>query len=1093
MQMTSNGKLTLQPKQKQAALFWLLITLGLSINGFSQSISLSLSNTPLENAFRELEKQTPHRFVYTREMMAVAKPVSIAAKNTTLQAVLVLMFKNQNLVYDVDEKFITVRFKPAETRPEKNTLTVKGKILDEQGNAVSGATITAVRKGISTAAAADGNFSLNEVEENEILRVSAIGYRHVEIPLNGRTSVQVHLETLVTGLDEQIIIAYGTTTKRLSTGTVAKVRGEDIAKQPVSNPLAALQGRVPGLLVTQSSGINGSSIRVQLRGQNSLLQGSEPLYIIDGVPFAPANDRINQLDNATGVAGMSPFNLLNPLDIESIEVLKDADATAIYGSRGANGVILITTKNGKSGKTKISFNMYSGWGRTTRTMDMLNTTQYLQMRREALKNDGLIPDAVNAPDVLLWDTTRYTDLRKLLTGGTAKTADVSASVSGGNAFTQFLLTAGYRRETTVFPTNLADQRATMHLKLSNHSLDNKFSIQLTIGYTYADNRLSRSDLSASISLPPHIRLFDSAGKLNWQEGGTSFRSMFGQNPLAQLKSNVVSNFRNLNSNLQLAYKLVHGFTLRSSFGYNAVHGNEIGATPTEAIDPSSGTMPSASFANRLQSSWIIEPQLGWNGKIKAAKLDVLVGSTWQQSGSDGTTISASNYTSDVFLGSVSGAGNVTTTNSYSRYRYSAIFGRINFNFYDRYIMNVSGRRDGSSRFGPQKRFNNFGAIGLAWLFKAGEGLKKSLPFLSFGKLKLSYGLTGNDQIGDYRYIASWTASSTTYQGTAVLNPSALYNPEYSWEENRKLEAGIELGFLHDKIFASFNYFRNRSGNQLVSYTLPTQTGFASIGKNLNALLENTGIELTLDAKIINTKDWQWSASGNLSLQRNKLLEFPGLESSSYANTYIIGKSVNVRKLYQFLGVDPQTGIYRFNDVDRSGTLNAADRILLGNTDPPLFGGLLNKCVWKNLALDVFFEYRNQTGRNYLATQSAFVPGIAYRNHPVSVLNRWQQPGDIVNIQRYAATGAALTASSSYLGVSNAAYTDASFLRCKTVSVSYTLPQNLTRKWKGEAARIFASAQNLFTITRYKGADPENQNMFVLPPLKTITIGLHFQF
>ncbi|XHR94994.1 TonB-dependent receptor plug domain-containing protein [Mucilaginibacter sp. UC70_90] len=309
---------------------------------------------------------------------------------------------------------------------------ITGKVTDEQGIPLPGATVKLKGSPIAVNTVVDGTYTIGPVSANDIFVISFVGYQQIEIRLSELQKQQfiTRLKNNTGVLDEVQIIAYGTTTKRLSTGDVSSVKAADIEKQPVSNPLAALEGRVPGLSITQSSGVSGAGFKVQIRGQSSLLQGSEPFYIIDGVPFVTGNSALNQISSAAGSSsngtGMSPFQLINPADIESIEVLKDADATAIYGSRGANGVILITTKKGKPGSVKVNLNTYSGVSKVSRTMDMLNTQQYLQMRREGFKNSGLTPTTTNAPDLLLWDTTRYTDFKKLLIGGTAHTTDAPA-------------------------------------------------------------------------------------------------------------------------------------------------------------------------------------------------------------------------------------------------------------------------------------------------------------------------------------------------------------------------------------------------------------------------------------------------------------------------------------------------------------------------------------------------------------------------------------------------------------------------------------------------------------------------------------------
>lgn len=1074
-----------------------------SAGSFAQTVSASFTNSPIEKVFKEITRQTGYSFIYQRNQLEQTTPVTLSVKNEQLEQLLRKCFEKQPLTFTIVDKYIVVQTKPAvvtvPASPTKEVITVSGKVMNEAGEALAGATVTAKKSGIATSTNDKGEFVLKDIDANERLLITSIGYHAEEIEISNRNYLLIKLKVAIGTLDETIIMAYGKTSKRLNTGNISKVSSEELSKQPVSNPLLALAGRIPGLSVTQSSGLNGAAVKVQLRGQNSILQGSEPLYIIDGIPFAAANNRLNQITNATDEIGMSPFNLVNIDNIESIEVLKDADATAIYGSRGANGVILISTKKGTAGKAKFRANINSGFSKVTRTMDMLNTQQYIQMRREGLFNDGLIPsanpsDPGYAPDIMIWDTTRYTDLKKLLIGEAAYTANAQVSLSGGSINTQFLIGAAYQKQTTVFPTTHGDSKTSVNFSLNHTGNDKKLSLRLSGNYLSNVNSLNIIDLTSFINLPPNIRLYDNAGKISWQEKDVFLSDvLFRPNPLAALNTTYNGRFKNLISNFEFGYEITKGLKTRINLGYNMLQANETSAEPSTAIDPYSGNLPSANFANRTQISWIAEPQLEYTRSSNYGTITTMLGTTWQENKSESISVQAFNYTNDLLLGSVNGAGTVRTTNSGTQYRYTAFFGRLTYNFKDRYIINVSGRRDGSTRFGPENRFSNFGAIGGAWIFSNTKLIEKQFKFLSFGKLRTSYGITGNDQIGDYKYLDTWTAASNTYQGIPVTNPTALFNPNFSWERNKKIEAAVELGFLSNKILLSAVYYRNRSNNQLISYTLPVQTGFTSVLKNLDALLQNQGMEFQLNTKNITSKDFTWTSALNITVNRNKLIAFPGLSTSSYANTYTIGKSVSTRRLYSYLGVDPSAGLYQFDDVDANGLLDKNDRVNYVNTDPKFFGGLLNALQYKGLAVSLFFEFRKQKGYNFLSNNSTvYTPGYGLINQPVAVLSRWQKPGDISNIQQFTATSStdAFKRMNFYLPISDANISDASFIRCKNISFSYDLPAKFSNAIKSEKCLVFLHVQNLFVITKYEGADPETQNMFVLPPLRTIVAGFN---
>ena len=327
----------------------------------------------------------------------------------------------------------------------------------------------------------------------------------------------------------------------------------------------------------------------------------------------------------------------------------------------------------------------------------------------------------------------------------------------------------------------------------------------------------------------------------------------------------------------------------------------------------------------------------------------------------------------------------------------------------------------------------------------------------------------------------------------MLLPRALYNPDLAWEINKKLEGAIELGFFEQRIQISFIHYQNRSGNQLVSYNLPIQTGFTSIKKNLDALIENKGYEATLETRNIWQQKFRWRIRANVSIQKNKLLAFPNLASSSYASSFVIGEPISVAKVYDHLGVDGTTGLYQFLDVDRNGSLSTVDRIILKNTQPKFYGGLQNIFEYKGVELDFFFQFMKQTGLNYLNTLSTFTPGYRFRNQPDIVLQRWQKPGDVSDIQKFTTQQSGTLNQSENLVSSDAVYSDASFIRLKNISLSYSLPASILKRIKAESVQLYIHAQNVLTITNYVGSDPENQSIYRMPPLKTIAAGARFNF
>jgi len=1057
--------------------------------------TVKVSNAALSEVFNQIEQQSSYRVFYLQGLIEKAKPVSIDLKNASLKQILDEALREQTLIYTIDHTSILIKTKViGGNRPVTDSLIqLSGRVISEEnGEPLMGATVHGLGNNVTSITDKEGEFSMSIPKGSEI-EITYVGYLETAIRSFRSERIIIRLTPLKSALDEVVVMGYGSTSKRLNTGNITKITNEEIRNQPVTNPLAALIGRVPGLLITQSSGMGSSAFSVQLRGKNSITQGTDPFFIIDGVPYAPGNSSLNQIANATGPKGMSPLALINTNDIESIEVLKDADATAIYGSRGANGVILITTKSGKSGKTRNTTRISYGLSKAGNVIKMLNTTEYLQMRREAFANSGVVPDEINAPDLFLLDTTRYTDYRKLLTGGTAKNFDVQSSLSGGNETTQFLVSGSYHRETTILPTDLANSRASVLVNLSHQSKDKRFRLKLNANFTSANEQLPITDLTGFINLMPHYRLYEDDGKLAWSDKGTTYLSLglYDFNPIAFMLRKYDGDFKNLNSSINLSYTVTKGLTISSNFGYNLVLGNENVQIPSTTIDPNGGVLPSAYFANRTQQSWIIEPQLNYLKRIGKSQFDVMIGGSIQNNEAKGISVSGENYSSDALLGSIAGAGIVRSTNSLTEYKYRASFGRINYNYDKRYLLNLSARRDGTSRFGPSNQYANFGAIGAAWIFSS-ERFFPAVDFpISFGKIRLSYGRTGNDQIGDYKFLDTWTGSSNTYLGQSSVNPTALFNPEYAWEVNKKLEFGIELGFLNDRLLLTASYFRNISDNQLVSYALPSQTGFNSIGRNIDARVQNLGLEFSLTSQNISGTEFSWNTSFVITATRNKLLRFPGLAQSSYSNTYLIDHSLSTLRLYNYQGLDPATGLYQFEDIDGNGILNVQDNVALVNTDPKFYGGITNTFNYGKIGLSFFIEFRRQLGANYFSPQGfQNAPGYFYNNQSRLVLDRWQKPGDQASVQKYSAIYDATLINASNILTSSGAYSDASFIRFKTISISYEIPG---RKTGQPTVRCFLNAQNLFTITRYKGSDPEVQYLYSLPPLRTIVGGLEINF
>ena len=1083
--------------------------------GYAQKVSISGKNLPLTAVFSLFEKQTGMSFFFNAALLRGVGPVSIELKDVPLETALQICLRDTGLDFYQAGKTIFIVKKEAPAKPvgdgisiEEKAGDVHGRVINEQGESMAGATVTIQGTKHATLTNDRGEFELRNVAPGSVLEVTFLGYQNKLVQVEAEKPVIVRMILATNKLDEAQVIAYGKTSQRLSTGDVSTVGAADIAKQPVGNPLLALEGRAPGLFIAQSNGLAGSGITVQILGQNSLAQGNAPLYVVDGVPYpAQLIGTINGVQGGGalpflpgGGSNPSPFNFINPGDIESISVLKDADATAIYGSRAANGAILISTKKGRAGKTSVNLNIQEGIGNDVRRLNLLNRSQYLQMRREAFKNDGLGKYGATDYDVNgTYDTTKSTDWQKALLGGNAQYTDVQGDVSGGTTNIQVLVGAAYHRETTVFPTDLGDQKGSVHFNLKDISTDQRFTIQFSGNYLYDNNRLPTTDLTQiALALAPDApSLRNSDGSLNWAPNSAGISTW--ANPLANFYIKNGIRVNNLVSNALVGYKLFSGFEVRTSLGYTNLTTNETyrASKLANAPENQAAATRNSYFQNNNINSWIVEPQAEYKVLLFDGELQTVIGTTFHQNNSFGQYLIASGFNSDQQEGDIAAASSlIGRTLAPNIYKYNAFFGRLNYNWQNQLIINIAARRDGSSRFGTNNQFHNFGSVGAAWIFSKIGLLQKMLPLLSFGKLSASYGTTGNDQIGDYTYLTLYTAPSsiaTPYQSLTGLQPKNLSNPYLQWEETRKLRAGLDIGLFKDRILASANYFLNRSSNELISYTLPLLTGFSSIMRNFPAVVQNSGWELTLTTINFKGKSFSWTSNFNLTIPKNKLVSFPGLSSSSYASSLVIGKPITLQKKYRFVGVDPLTGVYEVADAHGNPTLSpsfSTDRTV--TVDPSLryYGGIQNTLGYKGLQLDIFIQFTKQVMYNDYGTIGSnpgyFSPSnYPAGNQPSFVLARWQKQGDNSSIQRYSTQ----TLQSGLALSSNLVYTDGSYARIKNLSLSWQLPEGWKKRARVQSCRIYAQGQNLFTITRYKGLDPETGSSITLPPLRVITAGL----
>ncbi len=1085
----------------------LAIMMQVSATTLAQRVTINQKNANLTDVFKTIRIQTGYDFIYDQDLLAKSAPVNINVNNAALSEVLKRCLANQSLSFIIEDKTIIIKEEGLLDKVKSyfDNITVTGVVLDERGQPFPGVSIKLKGTNRYTVSGNGGRFYIAANDDYPTLVLSYLGYKTIEVTATSTLTVKMILDPAK--LDEIMVIGYGTTTRRLNTGSQAGISAKELEDQPVTNVLQALQGRLPGVTVTQTNGLPGAGINVQIRGANAIgvngVKANRPLYIIDGVPFLsePINTAAlgSTLPSAEG--NTSPMNSINPDDIDNIEVLKDADATAIYGSRGGNGVILITTKKGKAGATKFNLNASTGVSNVSHFVETVGTEQYLALRRKAFANNTTNPSApsvTTAPDLLVWDQNGYTDFQRYMLGNTAKTHDVNASLSGGDNQNNFYLSGTYHKENNVYPGAQGYQRGGAKFNLNHTSFNQRFNLSLSAMYSTDKNNISTTDLASwAYSLPPNFPLYKADGSFNW-DGGIS-------NPLAYLNQTNDNRTSNLLSNLAIKYNILKGLDIKANLGYSKTDMTQIALRPLTSLNPNfNPTSGTASYVYNFTNNYIAEPQLTYTRKIWKGTLNTLVGGSYQfkQSKMPYST-SATGFSSDDFLRTSTAASTVSTTSSSVDYKYASLFGRVNYNIENKYILNANFRRDGSSRFGPNNKFGNFGSVGAAWLFSEEKLVKDNLSWFSFGKLRGSYGIVGSDDIGDYGYFDSYTASTYVYAGSTGLNPSRLANPNFKWEETKKLDIGLDLAFFKDRLSLSASYYLNRTSNQLITQTVSTQTGFSGYQSNLPATVQNSGWELSLTSTNIKIKDFSWTSSFNISQNHNKLLSFPDIEKSSYYGTYIVGNPISSYYVYQYAGINPITNLPSFTDFNGVGGINSpttgfaatgrGDRYFAGTSYPKFYGGLTNNVSYKKFTLDFTFQFVKQQGRSLL-TSSFYPPGY-FSNAALSVVNDYLALGSqdyLVSAGTRGAAGSAAYLAYSYYSGSDASVVDASFIRLKNVSLSYTLPTKWISKTGGTNIRVYAQGQNLFTITNYEGFDPESQGV-VTPPLRTITAGLQFTF
>jgi len=936
--------------------------------------------------------------------------------------------------------------------------TVSGKVTSvEDGTTLPG--VNVVLKGTTTGTVTDidGNYKLTVPSDGGTLVFSFIGLATEEVEIGSRSVIDVQMSQDVQQLSEVVVVGYGSSLKKELTGAVASVSAEQIEKLPTLTPDQALQGLTSGVFVNSSSGTPGGAINVRVRGQTSINAGNDPLYVVDGV-IVQSGD-ITQ--STFGGQDQNALNSLNPQDIASIEVLKDAASTAIYGARAANGVVLITTKRGTAGKAKINARYWTGWAEATNTVDKLSAEEQVMIEREGYLNDNI--GSIPRTDAELgWDGSTDTDwvdevFRK------ARISEYQLSASGGSEQFKYYISGNYRDEEGII-LGSGFERYSARVNTDYNATDD-LSIGSSLSISYAQQQAIDNDnniygiYSAAILTPSTRAVRDENGE--FVDALPSFLTNAVR--AAEQSRQYLTTYRIL-GNVYFNYNIIEGLDFRTDVSYDWNYVREDLYLPVTTAQ-GRGTNGSGVYSSRDLGTYLIEPTLRFNRTLNNShKVTAVLGTTWQERSDYNGSVSATGFARPT-LSYITSAANITAGNSYTeKYSFNSIFGRVNYSFNEKYLASVSLRRDGSSRFGPDKRFGTFWAVSAGWNFSEEDFF--NVGFIEFGKLRGSYGVTGNDRIGEFQYVGAFTGGAN-YLDRPASSPDQIANPELQWEETTSIDLGLELAMFNNRLNVNAGVFKQNTESLLFFAPTPWTTGFAGVQDNIGEV-ENKGIELDVTSVNLDLGDFKWKSTFNISWLKNKVVSLANPEpiDAGFASAIIEGEPLNTFYALKWLGVDPATGESVFQDTDGNGTIGSEDRVVIGDYSPNYIGGFTNTFTYKGISLDVFLQFVEGVDvyNNTLAfNQNVSAPwGLS-----TAVLRRWQKPGDVTDIPK-----ASQQNSLDFTNENSRWLSDGSYLRLKNVTLAYNLPSEIVSKIKLRSARIYVQGQNLWTLTNYNGGDPE---------------------
>ena len=942
---------------------------------------------------------------------------------------------------------------------------VKGQVTDKNGDGVIGATVKVKDAQAGTVTDYNGNFSLN-VQKAGTLVVSYIGYLTKEIAFTPGQTLNITIEEDATALDEVVVVGYGVQKKSDVTGSVTSINKDRLSKLPVTNVLQAVQGAAAGVTISQGSSIPGDAPSALVRGRNSINAGTGPYIVVDGIPISKSGGSLNDI---------------NPGDIESMEILKDASATAIYGTNGANGVILITTKHGKEGKPSVSYNGYIGFENFAHKMDYCNGAQITQRYKDYVaQNPGetMYNDFVkNQNEAEAQAAGRETDWLYDMVSQTGIIQDHNVTVNGGAEKIKYFISGDYMSQKGVLK-GFNYKRYSLRM-----NIDADVTNYLKIGtnsYIVSHNRDGgRVNFMMAEAMSPY-------GKVYEDDGSYCIYPMYTEslffNPMRDINQDHERRQWNINLNAYAElnfgniWKPLTGLTYKFNFGYSFVPKRENYYNGAEQNDPNGyGYIFNAETQSRT-----VENILTYAKDIQKHHFDITLLYASSRKKYHDNTATGAKFINDELLWHNLGGGGTQTAKSYTDlYKTVSQMGRLNYSYDSRYLFTFTVRRDGSSVFGADNKYGTFPSIALGWNI-ANEKFMEKADWLNNLKLRLSYGKAGNEAIGVYETLAKMSNAALTMDGqsaTALYPSSRMGNSGLGWETTKTFNIGIDFGFLNNRINGNIDFYTSTTTDLLLQRNLPKVSGYSNVYMNMGKTA-NKGLEITINSKNIVTKDFTWGTNLVWSWNKNEIKDLYGDEKSDIGNRWFIGEPISVIYDYEMVGIwqkdeiergdhlnwDPQAqpGDVKLRDVNGDGKIDPNDdKTIQGQTTPKWIGGLTNTFTYKNLSLSIFIQTVQGLKRNnsLLGTAS---DEMGRRNSPTEI-GYWSESNPSNEFR-------SLSKTSNRWGYGFPC--DASFTRIKDVTLSYQFPAQIINALRISALTVYASARNLATFTSWKGWDPE---------------------